>query len=100
MPSYSKTINLPGKSAQELYDKISSGIDHFLKSANLSFIGKFDLTRDPAKREVSFKASMAEATLRCGDGQVTLQGKLSLLATPFKSKIDQAIETWATKHLS
>lgn len=100
MPSYSKTIQVPGKTAQELYEKISGGIDQFINHPSLSVIGKFDLQRDPAKREVSFKAGMAEATLKVSDGLVTVSGKLSLLATPFKGKIDQAIDSWASKHLS
>ncbi len=100
MPSYSKTIALPGKTAQELYEKISTGIDQFMNHPSLSMIGKFDLHRDPAKQEVSFKASMAEATLHCFDGKIELTGKLSLLATPFKGKIDHAIESWASKHLA
>ena len=100
MPSFNKTIPVPGKTAQELYDKVSSSIDHLLTKGNLSFIGKFDLQRDPATQTVSFKASMASATLKCMDGVLQLDAQLSLLATPFKSKIEQAITHWTSKNLS
>ena len=94
MPSYSKTVQVPGKSAQELYDRVSQDIDRFLSKTP---IGKYDLNRDPAKKEVSFTSSMASATLRCTDGQLELDGKLSLFAAPFRSKLDEGIEKWVAK---
>jgi len=94
MPSYTKTVQIPGKSAQELYDRVSSEIDRFLGK---TMIGKYELERNPAAREVSFKASMASATLRCGDGELVLDAKLSLLAAPFRSKLDDAIDRWVAK---
>ena len=94
MPSYNRSVNLPGKSAQELYDKIAGDIDRFLSKTN---IGKYDLDRDPGNREVRFKASMASATLRCLEGRLELDVKLSLLAAPFRGKLDEAIDKWLAK---
>jgi len=94
MPNYSRSVDLPGKSAQELYDKVSSDIDRFLAKSN---IGKYDLERDPATREVRFKASMASATLRCLEGKLDLDVKLSLFAAPFRGKLDEAIDKWLAK---
>lgn len=94
MPSYVKKVAIPGKSAQELYDRVAAEIDQFLGNAS---IGDYELDRDPALKEVSFKASMASATLRCTDGQLELDAKLSLLAVPFRSKIDGAIDRWISR---
>ena len=94
MASYSREINVPGKSAQELYDRISGDIDRMLEKASL---GKFQIDRDPGKRELTLKGSMLSATLTCGEGKLRLDAKLSLLATPFKSKIDEGIDRWLLK---
>ena len=40
---------------------------------------------------------MFSATLSCSDGKISLDGNLSLLATPFRSKIDQGIDRWVEK---
>jgi len=94
MPSYKRTIQIPGKSAQQLYEKVSSEIDRFLEKSS---IGKYDLERDPGAKQVRFKSSMASATLICGDGSLELECKLSLLATPFRGKLDEGIDRWLAK---
>jgi hypothetical protein len=97
MPSYNKKISLPGKSAQELFDKVSKEIDPLFSKLS---IGKVDLVKDPAKKQIQLKSSMVTAVLSCSDGELKLDGKLSLLATPFKSKIDETIDRWVAKHFS
>ena len=97
MPSYTRKVTVAGKSSQELYDKVSSDIDRFLTKAQ---IGKFDLERRPEKKEVEIKSSMFSAVLSCRDGALELNGKLSLLAAPFKSKIDEGIDKWLAKTFS
>lgn len=94
MPSYSRTVQVPGKTAQELYEKVSSEIGRFLEKAS---IGNFDVNCDPQRREVNVKSSMFSATLFCREGELSLDGKLSLMATPFRSKIDEGIDRWLTK---
>lgn len=94
MPSYTRKVDIPGKSSQELYDKVAADIDRFLSKASF---GKFEIDRDPVKREVRVKATMASATLVCRDGCMELQAKLSLLAMPFKSKLDEGIDKWLAK---
>jgi hypothetical protein len=94
MPSYTRTIQVPGKTSQQLYEKVSSEIDHFLEKTS---IGKYDLERDPGKKQVRFKSSMASATLICGEGSLELECKLSLFATPFKGKLDEGIDRWIAK---
>ena len=94
MPSYSKTVEVPGKTAQELYDVVSRDIDRFMAKAS---IGKFDVQRNPGSKQVSVKSSMVNATLHCEEGRLRLEGQLSLLATPFKSKIDEGITWWLGK---
>jgi hypothetical protein len=97
MPSYTRTISVQGRSAQELYDKISTGIDTFLSRTS---IGKYELNKDPTRKEVQFKSSMASATLECRDGAIQLQAQLSLLAAPFRGKLDEGIDRWIAKTFS
>lgn len=99
MPSYSRTVQVPGKTAQELYDKISSEIDRVMAKGPLP-IGKFDVQREPSSREVKLKSSMVSATLICGEGSLKLDAQLSLLAIPFRSKIDDGIDRWIAKAFS
>lgn len=94
MPSYSRKVQIPGKSSQELYDKVASDIDRFLEKAG---VGKVDVERDAGKKEVRIKSSMVSATLACGEGSIGVDAKLSLLAAPFKSKIDDGITRWLSK---
>lgn len=94
MPSYSREVSVPGKSAQELYERVSGDIERMLEKVSL---GKFEVSRDPAKRELAIKASMLSATLTCGEGKLRLDAKLSLLAAPFRSRIDEGIDRWLVK---
>ena len=94
MPSYTRKVQIPGKGSQELYDKVSSDIDRFMEKVGL---GKFEIVRDAAKKQVQIKSSMVTATLACGEGSIELDAKLSLLATPFRSKIDEGIDRWLAK---
>jgi hypothetical protein len=94
MPSYSREARIPGKSAQELYETVSREIERFL--AKLS-VGRFELDRDPGRKEVRFRASVADLALRCSDETLRLEGKLSLLALPFRSKLDEGIDRWLSK---
>jgi hypothetical protein len=94
MPSYSRKVQIPGKTAQELYEKVAEGIDYFMSKAS---VGKFDIERDPTKKEVRLKGSMFSATLSCAEAQVEIDAKLSLLAAPFKSKLDEGVTKWLSK---
>jgi hypothetical protein len=94
MAAYSRSIQVPGKSAQELYDKVSSDIDRFIDKVP---IGKFEIKRNPAAKEVSIQSSMVNATLSCSDGLMNLKAQLSLMASPFRGKLDEAIDKWLAK---
>lgn len=96
MPSYSRTVQVPGKTAQQLYDKVSSEIDRVMAKGPLP-IGKFDVQRRPEKREVQFRSAMVTATLVCEEGELVLDAQLSLFAAPFRSKIDEGIDRWIAK---
>lgn len=85
---------MPGKTSQELYDRVSADLEKFLSKAP---VGKFDVTRDPAKKIVAAKGSMFSAQLACADGAIDLDVKLSLLAAPFRSKLDEGIDKWLSK---
>jgi hypothetical protein len=94
MPSYSRRVQVPGKSSQELYDKVSQDADRFMTKASL---GKYEIERDPARKELRIKTSMFSAVLSCREEEMELDAKLSLLATPFKAKLDEAITRWLSK---
>jgi hypothetical protein len=94
MASYTRTVQIPGKTSQQLYDRISSEIDSFLSKTS---IGKYTLERDPDKKEVRFQSSMASASLLCGEEKIDLTAKLSLFASPFRAKLDEGIDRWISK---
>jgi hypothetical protein len=95
MPSYSRKVTIPGRSSQELFDKVSSDIDRFMGKAIGS---RFDVVRDPVAKSVHVKTSMGvSATLTCTDGSIEVSAQLSFLAAPFKGKIDEGITRWLAK---
>ena len=94
MPSYTRKVQVPGKSAQELYDKISQEIEKFMEKLSL---GKVEIERDADEKQVHLVSSMVTATLSCQEEQLELDAKLSLMAAPFRSKIDQGIDRWLAK---
>jgi hypothetical protein len=94
MPGYSKRVDIPGKNSAELYEKVSGEIDRLLAGLPM---GKLDIQKDPQLKQVRLKASMVNATLVCEDGKIRLEGQLSLMAAPFRSKIDDAIDKWVAK---
>ena len=94
MPSYSRRVKIPNKSSQELYDKVTEGLDHFLSKASL---GSYEILRNPEKKEFQVKSSLFSAKLTCLEAEMALDAQLSLLATPFRSKLDDAIDRWLAK---
>jgi hypothetical protein len=95
MPSYSRTVNIPGKSSQEIYDVVSGDIDRFLEKAIGS---KYQVSRDPGTKKVDVKTSLGvSATLTCAEGSIAFNAQLSLLASPFKGKLDEGITRWLSK---
>ncbi len=94
MPSYSRKVNVPGRSSDELFEKVSEGIDRFMSKAA---IGKYEIERDPSKKEHRIKGSIFSATLKCMNAQMELNANLSLVALPFKSKLDEGIDRWLSK---
>jgi hypothetical protein len=95
MPAYNKKVSVPGKSAQELYDKIAMDIDQLVSKWGLP---NAKLTRDAAKRQIHLKAPMVEAVLSCVEGEVRLDAQLGLLAMPFRSKIDEQVDKWVGRN--
>ncbi|MFN7685246.1 MAG: polyhydroxyalkanoic acid system family protein [Oligoflexia bacterium] len=97
MPSYSKKVKVPGKSAQELYDKVSADISQMVAKWGLPHA---QLNHHPESRTVQLKAPMVEAVLSCRDGELSLEAKLGLLAMPFRSKIDEQVDRWVSRTFS
>jgi len=96
MPKYERNIPIPGRSQDEIYEKISGGIDRFL-SGDTARWGQFQIERNPEKKEVSLKSKFATATLICRAAEVELDANLSFIALPFRSKIDESIDRWLKK---
>ncbi len=94
MPSYSRKVQLPGKKASEIYVFVEGHIDGLLQRFSMT---KFEVRKDPNGRTISFDSSMFSATLVCLEGAVNLEGKLSLMAMPFRSKIDEGIDRFLSK---
>ncbi len=94
MPSHNKKFPLPGKTSANIYDAVSKNIDLFLSKTP---IGNCEVKKDDAGKKVSFKASMASGTLTAEEGQLNVELSLSLMATPFKGKIDEGIEKWLSR---
>lgn len=91
MPAYSKKVPLPGRTAQEIYEKISVDLEQLTAKGGLP---NARLSRDPANRRMELKSPMFDAVLVCLDGEIRLDAKLGLLALPFRSKLDEQIEKW------
>ena len=94
MAKYSREVKVPGKSSQELYEKVSTDIERFLSKAPL---GKTEIDRNPATKTVSVKSSMFSASLICQEGMIRVDGNLSLMALPFRGKLDEGIDKWLAK---
>lgn len=96
MASYQREISIPGKTADEIYSRISKAIDQFLANDSGKF-GKFDVQCDPGSKTIRLKSAQVSADLQCEDGAVQLAGKLSFLASAFRPKIDGYIDQWIAK---
>jgi len=96
MPSYSRTIPIPGKKASEIYERVSSAIGKFQEKDTGKF-GKFEFKLDPAAKTIRLESSHVTADLACRDGEVFLQGKLSFLVSAFRGKIDAGIDDWIAR---
>lgn len=96
MPSYERTIPVPGKTAQEIYSRVSHAIGKF-QGKDTGRFGKFEFKLDPAARSIRLESSQVTADLLCRDGEVLLKGKLSFLISAFRGKIDSFIDEWITK---
>lgn len=96
MPSYSRTIALPGNTADEIYNRISHAIGKFEEKDTGKF-GKFHFSRDDGEKTVQMKSTHVTANLHCRDGEVFLEGKLSFLVSAFRSRIDAGIDQWIEK---
>jgi hypothetical protein len=95
MPSYSRKIQIPGKTAKELYNAISKAIDE--RAHKMPLLGAIKINRDPAKLEIGASASMFSAHLFCEEGGISIEGRMSLLALPMRPKIDGEIDRWVAE---
>jgi|SRR5690606_17897130 len=94
MPSYQRQISLPGKTADEIYSRVSQAIDKFLAKDDAGKFGKFEFHRDDASKTIRLESSQVTALRRCQEGGVQLEGKLSFLVAAFRGKIDSWIDQW------
>jgi hypothetical protein len=96
MPSYTRNIPISGKTADEIYSRISQAIGKFQEKDTGRF-GRFEFKLDPTAKTVRLESSHVTADLQCRDGEVFLTGKLSLLVSAFRGKIDSGIDEWISR---
>ncbi len=96
MPSYQRTIPLPGRTSTEIYARISKALDKFLEKDTGS-LGKFEVSREDDHKVVELKSPQVTARLECREGEILLNGKLSFLLSAFRGKIDAGIDDWISK---
>ena len=94
MANYTRQVTIPGKSAEELFTTMSTELEPMLKRAQM---GSFVMDQDASAKELKIKGSLFSATLTCKDARMDLDVKLSMLATPFRSKIDETITKFISK---
>lgn len=97
MPSYKKKIPIPGKKSEDIYAIVSKEISAFLTKLG---VGEFKLSKSDAQKTLEMESKLFSAKLHCRDEEVELDGSLSFLAVPFKSKIDEGISRWISKHFN
>ena len=94
MPKLHKRIEIPGQSARDLFARIRSEMEQSLARAGVDG-AKLSLRESECVVEVSH--AMIAGTIRCHEGAIEVDAKLSLLATPFRSKIEGWFEAWGKK---
>ncbi len=94
MAKFSRKVEIEGWKKQDLFEKVAGGINRFAEKSN---IGNATITKDQKDHTVTLKSSMADAELKCLDGCIELSVNLSFLATPFKGKLNSAIDQWLSK---
>ena len=90
VPKHFKRIELIGLKKEQIYAKAATDIERILGKLPL---GKTDLKKNDSTLSFHIKASLVEADLTCIDGAMEFNGNLSLMAIPFRSKIDEMLET-------
>jgi hypothetical protein len=95
MPSYSRTVQIPGKSAVELYEKVAVDVERMLSKLP---VGDFKIDRTPSKQAIEVKSKAFSFKLQCKEGCVALDGSIGFLLVPFRSKIDEGIDSWLKKN--
>jgi hypothetical protein len=94
MPSYSRRVQIPGKSAEELFEKVASSIDRFIQKSSM---GQFEIEKDAHQKEVRLKGSLFQGVIQCREAELSVTGQLSFLAKPFQSQLDTGISKWLAK---
>jgi hypothetical protein len=97
MPAYNKKVLVPGKSKAEIYQAIDPHLDRMLEKFS---IGNAKLSKNSSLFRFEIESSLFSATLICEEGQVNVEGKLSMMAVAFKKNIDDGIEKFIKKYLS
>ncbi len=97
MPKYQRNVPIPGKTSSELYDRLSQDIDEFLKKITL---GKVAIIKKPEEKKLHIQSPLLNAILKCEEGQIVVDAQLSLLAVPFRSRLDAGIDKWLARTFS
>ena len=94
MPKYQLNLDVPGVSADTIYEKVQIEIDQFFSKMG---VGEFKFEYRPNDLEIDLDNKNFSGTLKCMNGKLSVEGKIGLLAVPFKSKIDEAVSKWISR---
>lgn len=99
MPAFKKTISVPGLKKDEIYARVKTEVGRAQEKLKDSTnpLAKFDVNFRDEICEVGVKAKLFSGSLTFRDGQVEATFDLSILATPFRSQIDEQIDRWVTR---
>jgi hypothetical protein len=97
MPSFKKKIHIPGKTAFDLYQKADISLSHFLEKYD-GKIGKIECVKQEEQMTLILNSKFFKAFLKCEDAAFDLRCELSLMALPFRGKIEEGIDHWIKKH--
>jgi hypothetical protein len=96
MPKYTKSFSLPGVKPETVFDKIVGDSERW-KTSIESMLGKVEIQSDPALKQISLKSKFVNAVFVCLPEEVRVDADLSLMAMPFKGKVDEGIDRWIKK---
>jgi hypothetical protein len=89
-----ESIELPGKSAKEIYQRIK---DTFNEQNPLSDVRKADVDFQDEWHRIKVKGEGFEGILQAEDGELRYELDLSFFLRPFRGAVEKKLEDYAKK---